>query len=101
MMQAKSIDFFPNHEAISDHERQWDIKRDSLIKKIIAAAAEDGIIMEYPTDTADEKDQKDNSSSYDYNKSKEEIQKSIDEFNSYMDYVEDIWNQYTESEPQE
>lgn len=59
MMQAKSIDFFPYHESISDHERQWDIKRDYLIKKVIAAAAEDGIIMEYPTDTADEKDQED------------------------------------------
>lgn len=71
MMQAKSIDFFPNHEAISDHERQWDIKRDYLIKKVIAAAAEDGIIMEYPTDTADEKDQKDTLSSYDYERIEE------------------------------
>ena len=80
MMQAKSIDFFPNHEAISDHERQWDIKRDYLIKKVISAAAEDGITMEYPTDTADEKDQEDTSSSYDYEKSKQEIQQNIDKF---------------------
>lgn len=101
MMQAKSIDFFPNHEAISDHERQWDIKRDYLIKKVIAAAAEDGIVMEYPTDTADESDQKDVSSDYDYEKSKEEIQNDIDEFNKYMDEVEDMWNQYTNSKPTE
>lgn len=101
MMQAKSIDFFPNHEAISDHERQWDIKRDYLIKKIIAAAAEDGIIMEYPTDTADEADQEETSSGYDYEKSKQEIQDNIDEFNSYMDDVEDMWDQYTNSEPAE
>lgn len=57
MMQAKTIDFFPNHESISDHERQWDIKRDYLIKKIITVAAEDGVTMEYPTDTIDERDQ--------------------------------------------
>lgn len=101
MMHAKSIDFFPNHEAISDHERQWDIKRDYLIKKVIAAAAEDGIIMEYPTDTADEKDQEEKSNSYDYDKSKEEIQNNIDEFNKYMDEIEDMWNQYTTTEPQE
>lgn len=101
MMQAKSIDFFPNHEAISDHERQWDIKRDYLIKKVIAAAAEDGITMEYPTDTADEADQKNSSSGYDYEKSKQEMQDNIDEFNKYMDEVEDMWDQYTNSEPAE
>lgn len=101
MMQAKSIDFFPNHEAISDHERQWDIKRDHLIKKVIAAAAEDGIVMEYPSDTADEKDQEDSSSSYDYEKSKQEMQDNIDEFNEYMDEVESMWDQYTNTEPVE
>ena len=99
MMHAKSIDFFPNHEAISDHERQWDIKRDYLIKKIIAAAAEDGITIEYPTDTADEKDQKGKSNSYDYESSKEELQNNIDEFNKYMDEIEDMWNQDPTSEP--
>ncbi|MGN1306572.1 MAG: zinc ribbon domain-containing protein [Faecousia sp.] len=57
MMLAKSIDFFPGHESISDYERQWDIKRDYLIKKIIAEAAKNGITIEYPTDTADEADQ--------------------------------------------
>lgn len=101
MMQAKSIDFFPNHEAISDHERQWDIKRDYLIKEIISAAAEDGITMEYPTDTADEADKKSSSSVYDYEKSKQEIQDNIDEYNKYMDDVEDMWDQYTNSEPTE
>lgn len=101
MMQAKSIDFFPNHEAISDHERQWDIKRDYLIKKIISAAAKDGMEMEYPTDTADEKDQKEKSSGYDYKKSKQDIQSNIDEFNKYMDEVEDIWNQNTSGKTEE
>lgn len=99
MMQAKSIDFFPNHNSTSDYERQWDIKRDYLIKKIIAAAAEDGIIIEYPTDTADEKDQEDKSSSYDYESTKEEIQDNIDEFNRYMDEIEDMWSQYSTTEP--
>lgn len=100
MMHAKSIDYSA-WTANDELERQWDIKRDYLIKKVIEEAAKDGIEMTYPTDTADEKDQKDNSSSYDYNKSKEEIQKNIDEFNSYMDEVEDIWNQSADSEPAE
>ncbi len=101
MMLAKSIDFFPNHEAISDHERQWDIKRDYLIKKVITAAAEDGIEMEYPTDTADEKDQENTDDRYDYQNSQEEIQSNIDEFNSYMDDIEDMWNEAIGTTPTE
>lgn len=50
---------------------------------------------------ADEADQKSSSSGYDYEKSKQEIQDNIDEFNSYMDDVEDMWDQYTNSEPAE
>lgn len=56
MMHAKSIDYSA-WTSNDELERQWDIKRDYLIKKIIAAAAEDGIFMQYPKDTADEKDQ--------------------------------------------
>lgn len=100
MMHAKSIDYSA-WTANDELERQWDIKRDYLIKKVIAAAAEDAITMEYPTDTADEADQKSSSSGYDYEKSKQEIQDNIDEFNSYMDDVEDMWDQYTNSEPAE
>ena len=55
MMHAKSIDYSA-WTANDELERQWDIKRDYLIKKVIAMAAEDGVVMEYPTDTADEKD---------------------------------------------
>ncbi len=101
MMHAKSIDFFPNHNSTSDYERQWDIERDYLIKKVIDAAAEDGIIMEYPTDTADEKDQESKSNDYNYKNGMEEIQNNIDEFNKHMDEVEDMWNQYGTNEPQE
>ena len=86
MMHAKSIDYSA-WTANDELERQWDIKRDYLIKKVIAAAAEDGIEMEYPTDTADEADRKNSSSSYDYEKSKQEMQENIDEFNKYMDEV--------------
>ena len=100
MMHAKSIDYSA-WTSNDELERQWDIKRDYLIKKVISAASEDGIIMEYPTDTADEKDQEDKSNSYNYEKSKEEIQSNIDEFNKYMDEVEDMWNQYTKDETQE
>lgn len=100
MMHAKSIDYSA-WTSNDELERQWDIKRDYLIKKIIAAAAEDGITMEYPTDTADEADQKSSSSGYDYEKSKQEMQDNIDEFNKYMDEVEDMWDQYTNSEPAE
>lgn len=63
MMHAKSMDYSA-WTANEELERQWDIKRDYLIKKIIADAAENGIIMEYPTDTADEKDRKSNSDIY-------------------------------------
>ncbi len=101
MMLAKSIDFYPNHESVSDHEREWDIKRDYLIKKVISAAAEDGIEMEYPTDTADEKDQQDDSYEYDPEKTQEEIQNNIDEFNKYMDEIEDIWNNSIGTTPTE
>lgn len=100
MMHAKSIDYsawMSNDEL----ERQWDIKRDYLIKQIITAAAEEGIEMEYPTDTADEKDQKGSSSDYGDEESKQEIKDNIDEFNQYVDEVEDMWNQYTDSEPME
>ena len=100
MMHAKSIDYSA-WTSNDELERQWDIKRDYLIKKVIAAAAEDGITMEYPTNTADEADQKNSSSGYDYEKSKQEIQDNIDEFNSYMDDVEDMWDQYINSEPAE
>ena len=79
MMNAKSIDYSA-WTANDELERKWDIKRDYLIKKIIAAAAEEGIIMEYPNDTADEKDRKDATNSYDYENSKQEIQQNIDEF---------------------
>ena len=61
MMHAKSIDYSA-WTANDELERQWDIKRDYLIKKVIAAAAEEGIIMDYPTDTADEKDKENNNS---------------------------------------
>ena len=97
MMHAKSIDYSA-FKANDELERQWDIKRDYLIKQIIEEAAKKGIEMEYPTDTADEKDRQ-SSSSYDYEKSKEEIQNNIDEFNKYMDEIEDMWNQQTENEP--
>lgn len=99
MMLAKSIDYEPNYESTSDYERQWDIKRDHLIKQIISKASENGIEMEYPTDTADEKDQQKPSYSYDYEQSKEDIQNNIDEFNKYMDEIEDMWNQNATSEP--
>lgn len=99
MMLAKSIDYEPNYESASDYERQWDIKRDHLIKQIISKASENGIEMEYPTDTADEKDQQKPSYSYDYEQSKEDIQNNIDEFNKYMDEIEDMWNQNATSEP--
>jgi len=100
MMHAKSIDYSA-WTSNDELERQWDIKRDYLIKKIIAVAAEDGITMEYPTDTADEKDQETKTSSYNSDNSKDEIQNNIDEFNKNMEEIEDMWNQYTTSEPQE
>lgn len=102
MMHAKTIDY-DAFRANDELERQWDINRDYLIKQIIDAAAEDGITMEYPTDTADEKD-KDNittSSSYDYEKSKQEIQDNIDEFNKSMEEVESMWHQYTNTDSSE
>ena len=80
MMHAKSIDYSA-WTANDELERQWDIKRDYLIKKIIAAASEKGIIMEYPSDTADEMDQDNTKSHYDYDESKEQIQDNINEFN--------------------
>lgn len=94
MMHAKTIDY-DAFRANDELERQWDIKRDYLIKQIIDAAAEDGITMEYPTDTADERDKENatTSSSFDYEKSKQEMQDNIDEFNKYMDEVESIWDQ--------
>lgn len=62
MLHAKSIDYSA-WTANDELERQWDIKREYLIKKIISAAANEGIIMEYPTDTADEKDKNSNNNS--------------------------------------
>ena len=100
MMHAKSIDYSA-WTSNDELERQWDIKRDYLIKKVIAAAAEAGIVMEYPSDTADEKDQEDSASSYDYEKSKQEMQDNIDEFNKYMDEVENTWAHYIDTEPME
>lgn len=93
MMLAKSIDFFPNHEAISDHERQWDIKRDHLIKQVITAAAGDGIVIEYPTDTADEKDQEQSTTAYTYPQYEDEIKQNVDDFNEYVEGIEDSFNQ--------
>lgn len=95
MLHAKSIDY-DAFRANDELERQWDIKREYLIKLIIDEAAEAGIVIEYPTDTADEKDQESVSSSYDYEKSKEEKQKDIDEFNQYMEEVESIINSWDE-----
>ena len=91
MMHAKSIDYSA-WTANDELERQWDIKRDYLIKQIISQAAEDGIEMEYPTDTADEKDREKSKNSYDYEDSKEQIQGNIDQFNQQMDEIEDMWN---------
>lgn len=86
MMHAKSIDYSA-YKSNDELERQWDIKRDYLIKKIIGEAAKKGIVMEYPTDTADEKDQKNanNSSSQDY-------QQNIDDFNKQMEDVKEQWD---------
>ena len=100
MMHAKTIDY-DAFRANDELERQWDIKRDYLIKQIIDAAAEDGITMEYPTDTADEKDQENSSGSYDYEKNDQEMQENIDEFNKSMEEVESMWDQYINTEPVE
>lgn len=94
MMQAKSIDF---DEYDDELERQWDIERDYLIKKVIAAAAEEGIIMEYPTDTADEKDQP----STDYHSKYEDAQQNIDDFNEQMDDVKEQWDSMWNEDPTE
>lgn len=97
MMHAKSMDYSA-WTANDELERQWDIKRDYLIKKIIAAAAKEGISLEYPTDTADESDQKEETTSYDYSQSMKEAEDNIAEFNKQMEEIKDIWNQYTDSE---
>lgn len=101
MMHAKSIDYSAD-KANDELERQWDIKRDYLIKKIIKEAEKKGVLMEYPTDTADEKDRS-TSSSYDYKKSKEEsdeaIKNNIEEFSEQMDKIKDTLGQKTEGEP--
>ena len=87
MMHAKSIDYSA-WTANDELERQWDIKRDYLIKKVIAAAAEEGVTMDYPVDTADEKDKKNNDSSTQNN-----YQQNIDEFNQQMEDVKEQWNE--------
>ncbi len=72
MLHAKTIDY-DAFRANDELERQWDIKREYLIDMIIDKAAEDGIEMEYPTDTEDEKDQNKSTQSYDTVKSEEEM----------------------------
>lgn len=86
MMHAKSIDYSAGISN-DEMERQWDIKRDYLIKKIIDVAAEDGIVMEYPTDTADEKD-KQNVKNYSNSTSKG-YQQNIEEFNNRLENTEE------------
>lgn len=92
MMHAKSIDYSA-WTSNDELERQWDIKRDYLIKKVIAAAAEDGITMEYPTDTADEKDRQQSTTAYTYPDYEEEIKQNVDDFNEYVEGIEDSFEQ--------
>lgn len=96
MMHAKSIDYSA-WKSNDELERQWDIKQDYLIKEIIATAAEEGIVMEYPTDTADEKDKQNTnnqSSSQDY-------QQNIDDFNEQMGNVQNQWKSMWGEDPAE
>jgi hypothetical protein len=92
LMQAKSIDYSA-YKTNDEFERQWDIKRDYLIKQIIKAAAEDGIVIEYPTDTADEKDREQSTTAYTYPDYEDEIKQNVDEFNEYVEGIEDSFEQ--------
>jgi len=87
MMHAKSIDYSA-YKSNDELERQWDIKRDYLIKKVIVAAAEDGIVMEYPTDTADEKDRQSGNNG----NTSQDYQQNIDDFNEQMEDVKEQWD---------
>lgn len=82
---ADSIDYQRNK---IDMERKWDIQREYWIEKVIAAAAEEGVTMDYPIDTADEKDKKNDDSSTQNN-----YQQNIDEFNQQMEDVKEQWNE--------
>lgn len=55
MMHAKSIDYSA-WQANDELERQWDIKREYLIQKVIKEAEKDGVKIEYPSDIPVEKD---------------------------------------------
>ena len=92
MMHAKSIDYSA-WTANDELERQWDIKRDYLIKKVIESAFEEGVTMEYPTDTADEKDKKNSDSNTQNN-----YQQNIDEFNQQIEDVKEQWSELWDSE---
>ena len=98
MMHAKSIDYSA-YKANDELERQWDIKRDYLIKKIISAAAKDGIVMDYPTDTADEKDkQKSNKENINNYNTANGFENGTYEITNIMNFTFEIPNYWVEKD---
>lgn len=96
-----------------EQSRRWEIKREYWIDKVIEEAADEGVILEYPEEKITEEDTEDKANSSDFAEGFTEgfteglqpgldsAKENINEFNKYLDEVEDMWDQYTDSEPTE
>lgn len=105
LMNADSLDF---NGADSGLERDWEIKRNYWIDKVIEEASKNGVTLERPVDKAEDSENSTNSDNASndlnnqissnadkntYEKSKQEMQDNIDEFNQQMEDVKEQWNE--------
>ena len=104
-MNADSLDF---NGADSGLERDWEIKRNYWIDKVIEEASKNGVTLERPVDKAEDSENSTNSDNASndlnnqipsnadkntYEKSKQEMQDNIDEFKQQIEDVKEQWNE--------
>lgn len=88
LMNADRLDFNGSDAGL---EKDWEIKREYWISKVIEEAANNGVILEYPTDSAEEKDTEraDNNVAQNY-------QQNIEDFSNQVAAIQEqmnsVWN---------